>query len=159
MGAVEPSAFLRLITELIQILLLRVPGSHPKYVLADLLTPGEFHRAYNTGGRFDEPCFQMMPWFARFKLIAALAQLLLGDRAKEFFEEPVCVPYYYLRDLFASIPQETVFGILNRTESWPEPLCSLFRKAAWAATPAKTNSRRPVFRYNTHQARDGNYSF
>ena len=156
-GTLEASTFLRLVTELIQILLLPVPDACAKYVLADLLMPGEFQRAYNIGGRFDQPRFQMLSWFPRFKVMAALAQLLLGDRGKQFFEEPVCVPYYYLRDLFASLPQETGLAILDPAESWPEPLRSLFRHAAEAARPKRSSSHRPAFspafRYNTHRAR------
>ena len=142
----EASTFLGLVTELIQVLLLRVPDPWAKYVLADLLTPGEFNRAYNIGGRFDEPRFPMLSWFPRFKVMAALAQLLLGDRGKDFFEEPVCVPCYYLRDLFAALPQDTGLAILNRAEAWPEPLRSLFRSAGkpgrrkCGSSPARTRS-------------------
>jgi len=54
------------------------------------------------------------------RVMAALTQLLLGDRAGAFFQQPVNAGYY-LREFFFAVPWQTQFAILNHAESWPEP--------------------------------------
>ena len=85
-GTMSAGAFVNLIAELITVVLLRsnIAGErHARHALADLLTPDEFDRRYNlSGGRFDRLHFPALPWFARFKVMAALTQLLLGDRGQ-----------------------------------------------------------------------------
>lgn len=133
-GPTSASDFMSLISELIDALLLPW-RSCPKYVLADQLTPRDFHGGYNIGGRFDEPRMTTLPWFARFKVMAALAHLLLGDRARDFFEEPVSIPDA-LQEFFRLVPREATSGIRRRAAFWPEPLRAMFY------TPQGPRSRR-----------------
>jgi hypothetical protein len=64
-----------LMAELINLVLLRGnhAGERQPDTPVDLLTPGDFERRYNLGGRrFDRLHFPALPWFARFKVMAAL---------------------------------------------------------------------------------------
>lgn len=149
-GHTSASDFVDLIAELIHVLLLPW-RSCPKYVLADQLAPGDFHRRYNIGRRFDEPRFATLPWFARFKVMAALTQLLLGYRACDFFEEPVPIPSA-IQEFFSSIPKEASFGVRRRAAFWPEPLrtmfCTIQEPPPRRNTARRGSSSRPVFKYS-----------
>ena len=126
--------------ELIDLVLLR--GNHAgerqaRYALVDLLTPGDFERRYNLGGRrFDRLHFPALPWFARFKVMAALTQLLLGDRGRDFFRVPVDVADR-LRVFFLSVSWERRLGILEAAELWPEPLRTQLAQAAARVAPPR----------------------
>jgi len=113
--------------------------------------PGDFPRAYNIGRRFDEPRLMTLPWFARFKVMAALTQLLLGHRAHDFFEQPVHVPSAILQ-FFQLIPTEVSIAIRRRAACWPEALRDLF---CVASTPPPRRrlalnraASRPPFKYS-----------
>lgn len=139
-----------LIAEVTHLLLLPWRSS-PKCVLADQLTPGEFDRAYSIGRRFDEPSLATLPWFGRFKVMAALTQLLLGHRAHDFFEEPVHIPSA-LQEFFRTIPKEASFGIRGRAALWPEPLRASFQSIQEPPSRRKRTRReassRPLFKYS-----------
>jgi hypothetical protein len=74
LGSVSGSRFLQVVFELIDILTHRT--AEHRFILADMLVPDEFRRAYNVGGRFEHLQFSTLPWFARFLVLAALDRLL-----------------------------------------------------------------------------------
>jgi len=79
MGPVSRRKFLQTILELIYVLTHRI--AQPGLVLSDLIVPDEFRRAYTIGGRFQDPQFSELPWFARFLVLAALNEVLLAFSA------------------------------------------------------------------------------
>jgi hypothetical protein len=147
-GALSGSRFLRIIFELIDILTHRT--AEPRLILADLLVPDEFRRAYNVGGRFDHPQFSTLPWFARFLVLAALHQLLLAFSAP-LVQSPALVGTVdrLLNHFFRLLPLEQKTAILNRTETWPSSLKMAFRHAATLVQQQSSQRRHTVHRLST----------
>src|SRR5215831_15133870 len=118
LGSVSGSEFLRVVCEVIDVLTHRT--AQPELVLADLLVADEFRRAYNVGGRFEDPQFSALPWFARFLVLAALNQVLLAFPATPRQHPEVTVTVdRLLNRFFQCLPFEQKAGILKRTETWP----------------------------------------
>jgi len=129
LGSVSGSEFLRVVFDLIDVLTHRT--AQPGLVLADLLVPDEFRRAYNVGGRFQSPQFSALPWFARFLVLAALNQVLLAFPATPGHPpELVVAVERLLNRFFRCLPFEQKAGILKRSETWPAWLRMGFHQAA-----------------------------
>jgi hypothetical protein len=139
MGPVSRGAFLQIVFDLIHVLTHRT--AETGLVLADLLVPDEFRRAYNVGGRFENPLFWELPWFARFLVLAALNQVLLAFSARPARSPaPALRVDRLLNSFFRCLPDEQKARILDRTEAWPSCLRIGFQKAA-AMLPRRCGRR------------------
>ena len=139
MGPVSRSQFLQTILELIYVLTHRI--AQPGLVLSDLIVPDEFRRAYTIGGRFQNPQFSELPWFARFLVLAALNEVLLTFSAVSARTPSPAVPVdQVLSRFFRCLPYEQKARILYRTEAWPSCLKIGFQKAA-AMLPQRRGRR------------------
>ena len=140
LGPVSGSRFLQVIFELIDILTHRT--AEPRLVLADLLVPDEFRRAYNVGGRFENPQFSTLPWFARFLILASLDRLLQAFAGAPCqYRALVDTVDHLLNRFLRLLPFEQKAAILKRTELWPSSLRMAFHHAATRSGSRLTHSR------------------
>ena len=152
-GVVSASRFLHVVGELIRILLYQ---ASPGFVLADLLVPDEFRRRYNVGGRFLDPRFCSLPWFARFLVVTALNELVLAFAPIAVGRPaPRVAMGHLLNAFFGLLPSEQKADIFNRIDGWPPALKTAFHHAAtMAQRPAIHRSFSPVVKYNTRPGRE-----
>lgn len=150
LGSVSGIRFLQVIFELIEIL--THPTAERRFILADMLVPDEFRRAYNVGGRFEHLQFSTLPWFARFLVLAALDRLLQAFPAGPVqTSSALAITVHHLLSRFLrSLQFDQRAAILKRTKPWPSSLRIAFQQAATIAR--QPSSLSPEVKYNGRSA-------